>query len=508
MDFYAPTKVLKMSQLQQDNKCETDEQEVESVLTSINKIQMKHGGQYIENIVTQCQSELGWDRSKTVMALKKAVEKQAVREVKSKGKISYRIVKSTQSVPAKDKVASEVLQTIDVEDEDAAQDSSSDSEPIIGVHCEQRDALYDDFIDFKRLMTSELGLLTKAATETSSTTNNDFTDDFNNFKKFAWDAISELKAEMRNIKQIVVNKNTVGNTQRDEYYDYGNREYERRLFRNHDERILSLERQLDAKQRIIESMINCREQPSGKQASPSVLLPEHNSELNIPKACQSKVTNNTERKNSKEKVEQKNQKSGKIPQHLPKSESTETKKSVKNDTKAINETVQSQQPKKDKQTVTIIGDSILNGLKERGLSGKHHVRVRAHPGATSLDLTDHIKPIARRKPDIVIIHCGTNDLTNSVDTEEYVKKTLDTLREECPEATVAYSMPTIRKDRPGLEKKVKDLVKKMKAFCTKEGIDRIDNENIDTEGLGIGKLHLNRKGNSQLARNFINYIDH
>ena len=131
MDFYAPTKVLKMSQLQQENKCETDEQVVENVLASINKIQMKHGGQYIENIATQCQSELGWDRPKTVMALKKAVEKQAVREVKSKGKISYRIIKSTQIVPAKDKVASEVLQTIDVEDEDAAQDSCSDSEPVL-----------------------------------------------------------------------------------------------------------------------------------------------------------------------------------------------------------------------------------------------------------------------------------------------------------------------------------------------------------------------------------------
>ena len=31
---------------------------------------------------------------------------------------------------------------------------------------------------------------------------------------------------------------------------------------------------------------------------------------------------------------------------------------------------------------------------------------------------------------------------------------------------------------------------------------------MDTEGLGIGRLHLNRKGNSQFARNFINYIEH
>ena len=40
----------------------------------------------------------------------------------------------------------------------------------------------------------------------------------------------------------------------------------------------------------------------------------------------------------------------------------------------------SKQSKKEKQ-LAFVGDSILNGIKERDLSGKHHVRVRAHPGA-------------------------------------------------------------------------------------------------------------------------------
>ena len=89
-----------------------------------------------------------------------------------------------------------------------------------------------------------------------------------------------------------------------------------------------------------------------------------------------------------------------------------------------------------------------------------------------------------------------------------MKKTLDALKEECPEATVAYSMPTMRIDKPGLEKKVRDLRQKMKKLCTKVRIDCIDNEKIDTNGLGSGRLHLNRKGNLQLARNFIRYIKH
>ena len=65
-------------------------------------------------------------------------------------------------------------------------------------------------------------------------------------------------------------------------------------------------------------------------------------------------------------------------------------------------------------------------------------------------------------------------------------------------------MPTIRMDRLGLEAKFKDPRNKMKVFCTKEGIDRIENKTIYTEGLGIGKLHSIRKGKSQLARNLSN----
>ena len=62
--------------------------------------------------------------------------------------------------------------------------------------------------------------------------------------------------------------------------------------------------------------------------------------------------------------------------------------------------------------VIIVGDSILNGINEKGLSRNGNiVKVRPHPGVTSEDLIDHIKPVSRRKPDIVVLHIGTNDLT-------------------------------------------------------------------------------------------------
>ena len=40
------------------------------------------------------------------------------------------------------------------------------------------------------------------------------------------------------------------------------------------------------------------------------------------------------------------------------------------------------------------------------------------------DIKDHMRPIARRKPDCIIVHCGTNDLTKKAGID-----TLETIRE-------------------------------------------------------------------------------
>ena len=67
----------------------------------------------------------------------------------------------------------------------------------------------------------------------------------------------------------------------------------------------------------------------------------------------------------------------------------------------------------------IAGDSILKGIKEKGFSKKRHiVKVRLHAGAISEDLEDLIKPGARGKPGVIVLHIGTNDITNDLKTRD------------------------------------------------------------------------------------------
>ena len=43
---------------------------------------------------------------------------------------------------------------------------------------------------------------------------------------------------------------------------------------------------------------------------------------------------------------------------------------------------------------------------------KSSVKVKFYPRATTEDITDHLWSAMRKKPYAIIIHTGTNDLTN------------------------------------------------------------------------------------------------
>ena len=72
--------------------------------------------------------------------------------------------------------------------------------------------------------------------------------------------------------------------------------------------------------------------------------------------------------------------------------------------------------------VFIVGDSITKNITGTGISRTNTVKMRPHPGATTADICDYIKPELRHKPDVIIIHCGTNDIENEINTLKKIKK--------------------------------------------------------------------------------------
>ena len=70
----------------------------------------------------------------------------------------------------------------------------------------------------------------------------------------------------------------------------------------------------------------------------------------------------------------------------------------------------------DKKKVLVTGDSLLNGINEHGLSKPHKVNVQNFPGGTSETILEELDTLVVSKPDCIIIHAGTNDLTNEINS--------------------------------------------------------------------------------------------
>ena len=130
-----------------------------------------------------------------------------------------------------------------------------------------------------------------------------------------------------------------------------------------------------------------------------------------------------------------------------------------------------------------------------GISKNDQVQVKKHPGATTDDIIDYIKPTIRQKPDMVIINSGTNDLTKDVNTMSRVQKVVAAAKEIDTESKIKLGLSDITA-RSDINKE-EDVVinnNRLEKYCKENEFFFIDNSNVDVSCLNKRKLNLNRKG--------------
>ena len=150
---------------------------------------------------------------------------------------------------------------------------------------------------------------------------------------------------------------------------------------------------------------------------------------------------------------------------------------------------------------------MLNNISNRGLSKSKEVDVLNFSGATSADIVTKIDEVLNRKPASLIVHVGTNDLTNGINLLSNAKKIVNKVNKTSPNTVLTFSNIIVRKDNKNLEKARADTNSRLKNFCRQKKINLLSNDNIKEDHLGIKKLHLNRKGNSVFAKNLLNYTE-
>ena len=162
--------------------------------------------------------------------------------------------------------------------------------------------------------------------------------------------------------------------------------------------------------------------------------------------------------------------------------------------------------KNSRRQIFIIDDSMVKHINGPGISKNDQVQVKTHLGATTDDIIDYIKPTIRQKPDIVIVHSGTNDLTKNVNTMNRVCKVVAAVKEIDNEGKIKLDFSGIVARGDINKEDIVSTNNRLEKYCKGNEFFFINNSNIDASCLNKSKLHLNRKGTSYLANNFRNHI--
>ena len=108
------------------------------------------------------------------------------------------------------------------------------------------------------------------------------------------------------------------------------------------------------------------------------------------------------------------------------------------------------------------------------------MKIRPHPEATSIDMCDYIKPKLRHQPEFVILHCGTNDISNEINTLKKLKKLLKEIEvydtHEKPQVVISS---LIKRYAENFNEDIKSINEKNQSLCTSNGLPFIANSNID-----------------------------
>ena len=155
-----------------------------------------------------------------------------------------------------------------------------------------------------------------------------------------------------------------------------------------------------------------------------------------------------------------------------------------------------------RKKITVIGDSMVMFLRSDEMpSVNNAVNIMKHPGSTTDDMVDYVRPLTRKNPHVIIMHVGTNDLTKGVNTMSKVRKIVSAIQEVDSTRNIQLGFSSIvqRVDKD-YSKEMKDINTRLKSHCLGKGLIFVDNSNFEEYCLNNSKLHLIKKVHNYFQR--------
>ena len=140
----------------------------------------------------------------------------------------------------------------------------------------------------------------------------------------------------------------------------------------------------------------------------------------------------------------------------------------------------------------------VNGRED---SRNDSVKVRSHPGATTDDFIDYVRPTVRKKLNMIIIHSGTNDIQNNVNTLQKIRRVICSIKEYDTDDNIKIALSSlIHRSDHDFEDKTNETNRNLENLCKGKGMIFINNSDIDSTCHNRSKLHLNKSGTSPLIK--------
>ena len=159
-----------------------------------------------------------------------------------------------------------------------------------------------------------------------------------------------------------------------------------------------------------------------------------------------------------------------------------------------------------KEKIFIVGDSMVKNLHGWMMSRTKTVKVHSFSGSTVQDTEYFVEPLLARYPDHIILHVGTNNLSDESMTADRIADNVFQLANKIEERGIKCTISELITRRDENNEKVKLVNKKLEERKSKTNIGLVKHDNIVSNYLNYGGLHLNRRGDGALALNMINCI--
>ena len=100
----------------------------------------------------------------------------------------------------------------------------------------------------------------------------------------------------------------------------------------------------------------------------------------------------------------------------------------------------SQWQQQQKRNILVAGNSMLTAISGKSLSEKHNISVAGFSGGTSEKIIENLDDLLKNQPGDILIHVGTNDITNRANLLNNTIKIVKQVSDFPPRRTVAFNL--------------------------------------------------------------------